>query len=76
MTHMLNKLLNLKEKGKYKYAPCLYLVQASQVSKSNFILIEIDIHVSISRTFRILFHWIVTFVSGARLAPSFTRLEH
>ena len=43
MTNMLNKLLNLKEKGKYLFAPCLYPVQASQLSMSRFI-IEINIH--------------------------------
>ena len=44
MTHMLNKLLNLVEKGKYLLAPCQYPVQASQLSMSRFILIEINIH--------------------------------
>ena len=44
MTHMLNKLLNLVEKEKYLLAPCQYPVQASQLSMSRFILIEINIH--------------------------------
>ena len=44
MTYMLNKLLNLKEKRNYLFAPCLYPVQASQLSMSRFILIEINIH--------------------------------
>ena len=46
MTSMLNKLLNLKEKGKYLFAPCLYPVQASQLSVSRFILTEINIHLN------------------------------
>ena len=46
MTYMLNKLLNLKEKGKYLFAPCLHPVQASQLSVSRFILIEINIHLN------------------------------
>ena len=46
MTYMLNKLLNLKEKGKYKFAPCLYPVQASQLSMSRFIVIEINIYLN------------------------------
>ena len=46
MTNMLNKLLNLKEKGKYLFTPCLYPVQASQLSMSRFILIEINIHLN------------------------------
>ena len=44
MTYMLNKLLSLTEKGEYKLAPYLYPVQASQLSMSRFILIEINIH--------------------------------
>ena len=47
MTYMLNKLLNLTEKGKYLFAPCLCPVQASQLSMSRFILIEINIHISV-----------------------------
>ena len=43
---MLNKLLNLKEKGKYLFAPCLYPVKASQLSMSRFILIETNIHLN------------------------------
>ena len=46
MTYMLNKLLNLKEKGKYLFAPYLHPVQASQLSMSRFILIEINIHLN------------------------------
>ena len=46
MINMLNKLLNLKEKEKYLFAPCLYPVQASQLSMSRFILIEINIHLN------------------------------
>ena len=45
-TYMLNKLLNLKEKGKYLFAPCLHPVQVSQLSVSRFILIEINIHLN------------------------------
>ena len=45
-TYMLNKFLNLKEKGKYLFAPCLHPVQASQLSVSRFILIEINIHLN------------------------------
>ena len=45
-TYMLNKLLNLKEKGKCLFAPCLHPVQASQLSVSRFILIEINIHLN------------------------------
>ena len=44
---MLNKLLNLTEKGKHLFAPCLCPVQASWLSMSRFILIEINIHISV-----------------------------
>ena len=46
MTYMLNKLLSLKEKINYLFAPCLYPIQASQLSMSRFILIEINIHLN------------------------------
>ena len=46
MTNMLNKLLNLKEKGKFLFATCLYPDQASQLSMSRFILMEINIHLN------------------------------
>ena len=48
--YMLNKLLNLKEKGKYLFAPCLHPVQASQLSVSRFIFREREINIHLNTT--------------------------